>query len=148
MENKINHVNITSNVLKVEELTRLVTEASAGAISVFLGTTRDNFEEKKVVRLEYEAYEPMAEQQLLKVCHDIRSKWDVHHIAIVHRIGVVPVSEASVIVAISSTHRRESLEAVQYAIDTLKATVPIWKKEVYDDGSKSWKENQECAWKS
>jgi len=70
----------------------------------------------------------------------------VRHICIMHRLGVVPVREASVIIAISSAHRNDSLQAVQFAIDALKASVPIWKKEVYADGDCSWKENTECAW--
>merc|ERR1712110_584943 len=73
-------------------------------------------------------------------------KWpDLHHIGIYHRLGQVGPCEASVIIAISSAHRKESLEAVQFAIDELKATVPIWKKELYEDGSE-WKENKECFW--
>ncbi|MGH0169417.1 UNVERIFIED_CONTAM: hypothetical protein FKN15_073506 [Acipenser sinensis] len=93
------------------------------------GITRNSFEGKKVVELEYEAYIPMAQSEMKKICWDVRRKWpSVKHIAIHHRLGVVPVSEASVIIAISSPHRSESLEAVKYCIDTLKATVPIWKK--------------------
>ncbi|KAK2509259.1 hypothetical protein MC885_015658, partial [Smutsia gigantea] len=86
-------------------------------------TTRNNFEGKKVISLEYEAYLPMAENEVRKICSDIRQKWPVKHIAV-----LVPVSEASIIIAISSAHRAASLEAVSYAIETLKAKVPIWKK--------------------
>ncbi|XP_028399025.1 molybdopterin synthase catalytic subunit-like isoform X2 [Dendronephthya gigantea] len=127
------------------ETSSLVGSPSAGATSIFVGTTRDTFNGKRVVRLEYEAYEPMAKKELAKICQDIHKKWNVLKIAIVHRIGLVPISEASVVIAISSVHRKESLEAVQYCIDTLKATVPIWKKEVYDDGQSTWKENSDCC---
>merc|ERR1712117_649651 len=88
----------------------------------------------------------MAEKELQKLCERVRERWDVEKIAIFHRTGVVPLGEASVVIAISSAHRKESLEAVHFAIDDLKATVPIWKKEVYTDGTNSWKENKECPW--
>jgi molybdopterin synthase catalytic subunit len=87
----------------------------------------------------------MAIKELEKLCNQVRQKWDVLKIAIVHRIGEVPIGEASVIIVISSAHRRESLEAVHWAIDELKATVPIWKREFYEDGQTSWKQNSECC---
>ncbi|KAM6328137.1 molybdopterin synthase catalytic subunit isoform 2-T2 [Alca torda] len=96
---------------------------------VLLGTTRNNFEGKKVIHLEYEAYTSMAESEIKKICRDVRQKWpSIKHIAVHHRLGVVPITEASVIIAVSSPHRAESLEAVTYCINTLKASVPIWKK--------------------
>ncbi|XP_020615198.1 molybdopterin synthase catalytic subunit-like isoform X1 [Orbicella faveolata] len=137
---------ITPDHLHVDQVTDIVGAPSAGAISLFVGTTRDNFEGKTVVRLEYEAYMPMARSEMRKICKQVREKWDVIKIAIFHRIGVVPIGEASVIIAVSSAHRKNSLEAVQYCIDTLKATVPIWKKEVYEQGEPNWKENSECFW--
>lgn len=100
---------------------------------------------KKVLKLEYEAYTPMALKELQKLCDQVRQKWEVLKIAVVHRIGEVPIGEASVIIVVSSAHRRESLEAVHWAIDELKATVPIWKKEFYEDGETSWKKNSECC---
>lgn len=100
----------------------------------------------QVIKLEYEAYEPMAMKELRNVCSKVRSQWDVERIAIYHRLGTVPVAEASVVIAISSPHRRESLEATQFAIETLKRTVPIWKKEIYDTKESQWKENKECSW--
>lgn len=139
---------ITSDVLHVENVTVHVQCPSAGAISLFVGTTRDCFEGQTVVRLEYEAYVPMARSELRQICKQARERWNLVKIAIFHRIGVVPIGEASVIIAISSVHRKDSLEAVQFCIDTLKATVPIWKKEVYEQGAPVWKENKECQWKS
>ncbi|CAB3981281.1 molybdopterin synthase catalytic subunit-like [Paramuricea clavata] len=141
-------IKITENAISIEETSSLVGSPSAGATSIFVGTTRDSFKGKRVIKLEYEAYVPMAEKELAKICRDIRKKWNVVKIAIIHRIGLVPISEASVVIAISSVHRKDSLEAVQYCIDTLKATVPIWKKEVYDDGHSAWKENSECSTKT
>ncbi|KAK3098543.1 hypothetical protein FSP39_020482 [Pinctada imbricata] len=142
----MDHIDIVEDKLDVNHITNLVTSPSCGAVSMFIGTTRDNFDGKKVLRLEYEAYIPMARKKMTEVCDQIRQKWNVHSIAMLHRIGVVPVTEASIVIAVSSPHRKESLEAVQYAIDTVKAIVPIWKKEIYDDDSSTWKENKECEW--
>ena len=84
---------------------------------------------------------------MTNICDEIRSKWpDIMKIAIFHRLNVVPVKEASVVIAISSPHRQSSLESVQFAIDELKRTVPIWKKELYDNNAESWKANKECQW--
>lgn len=100
--------------------------------------------------MKYEAYDKMAEKMLSKICDDIREKWPaVKHIALYHRLGLVPIKESSVVIAISSPHRQDSLEAVQFAIDELKGTVPIWKKEIYGgkyQGTEMWKENKECGW--
>ncbi|XP_063066559.1 molybdopterin synthase catalytic subunit [Engraulis encrasicolus] len=142
-------IKLTHERLSSDAVSSSVTCPSCGAISLFIGTTRDNFEEKKVVQLEYEAYVPMAELEMKKICTSIRTKWpSVRHICIQHRLGVVPVTEASVIVGISSPHRVDSLEAVRFCIDTLKATVPIWKKEVYETEDPVWKQNKECLWSS
>ena len=141
---------ITDTPLDVMAILNSISDPSTGAISLFVGTTRDEFEGKKVIRLDYEAYIPMAEKKIKQLCDNIRSKWPgkIHHISIHHRLGRVEPTEASVIIAITSAHRKESLDAVQYAIDTLKATVPIWKKEIYgnDDSVPKWKENKECVW--
>ncbi|CAK4679732.1 unnamed protein product [Aphanomyces euteiches] len=137
-------IQVTPAPLDVNEAVDYVTDASAGGISTFIGTTRDTFQGKKVLHLEYEAYIPMANKELKAICTAIRQQWpSVVGIAMLHRLGVVPVKEASVIIAISSPHRRESLEAVAYAIDTLKARVPIWKLEKYEGDDRVWKENAE-----
>nr|XP_056704674.1 molybdopterin synthase catalytic subunit-like [Euleptes europaea] len=139
-------IKLSEDKLSADEVSALVVSPCCGAVSLFIGTTRNNFDGKKVKHLEYEAYAPMAEVELKKICTNIRLKWpSVRHIAIHHRLGTVPISEASVIVAISTPHRAESLEAVQFCINTLKTTVPIWKKEVYEE-EYSWKENKECFW--
>ncbi len=147
-------IKITSEPLETYNLQSLCGSAEAGAISTFIGTTRNHFNGKTVLRLEYEAYEPMAIKQLKLLCNELRVKWSspqsqsqppqqqLIKIVILHRLGVVAVGEASVMIAISSAHRKASLEACAYAIDTLKARIPIWKKEWYADGS-SWKQNTE-----
>ncbi|XP_071845183.1 molybdopterin synthase catalytic subunit-like [Apostichopus japonicus] len=139
-------IELTTSILSLDRATKFVTLPSCGAISVFIGTTRDNFNGKKVLHLEYEAYETMAVTEIRKICDQVIEKWDVTRVAVLHRLGHVPITEASVIISVSSPHRKESLEAVEYCIDTLKATVPIWKKEFYEEGDSSWKENKECSW--
>ncbi|KOB68192.1 Molybdopterin synthase catalytic subunit, partial [Operophtera brumata] len=121
----MDHLKLTVDKLLVDEISDLVSDDSCGAISMFVGTTRDNFEGKKVLRLEYEAYEPMALKAMKSICDEIREKWPaVHGIAMYHS---------------------ESLHAVSHCIDRLKGSVPIWKKEVYDSADGVWKENVECA---
>ncbi|XP_013413479.1 molybdopterin synthase catalytic subunit [Lingula anatina] len=143
------HLKVTDDRLSVEEITEIVTSPSSGAVSVFIGTTRDNFNGKKVNRLEYEAYIPMAESEMKKICKQIREKWpEVENIGMHHRLGYVPIKDASVIIAVSSPHRKDAIEATQFGIDTFKATVPIWKKEYYEDDSSVWKENKECCFAS
>jgi molybdopterin synthase catalytic subunit len=108
-------------------------------------TVRDNFEDKEVTRLEYEAYEDMALKEMEKLCVATRTQHPaITHVVVHHRLGIVPVGEASVIIAVSSPHRREAIEACHYTIDTLKATVPIWKKELYAEGEAAWKANKEA----
>ena len=105
-----------------------------GALCVFVGVVRDHNGGRRVLRLEYEAYEDMALTLLEGIAAEVRSRWRVTDVRIVHRLGRLEVGEASVAVAVASPHRREAFEACRYAIDTLKATLPIWKKEFYADG--------------
>lgn len=148
MEGAKSIVKLQQDKLNFDEILDLIVSPSCGAICTFIGTTRDNFENKKVVKLEYEAYEPMALKEMRNVCNRIRAMFKIEHIAIYHRLGEVPVSEASVIIAVSSPHRKESFCAVENAINSLKSSVPIWKKEIYDTGESEWKENKECPWSS
>ncbi|KAF3582111.1 hypothetical protein DY000_02035947 [Brassica cretica] len=119
-----------------------VSTPQAGAVATFSGTTRDTFEGKTVMELRYEAYVPMATRYLSSICASARSNWDIHKIAVAHRLGPVLVGETSVFVAVSSVHRGDGLDACEFLIDELKASVPIWKKEVYANGE-VWKENAE-----
>ena len=110
---------------------------------MFVGTTRDSFGGKSVIKLEYEAYEEMAIKELETICENIRGLWAVNKIAIIHRLGEVPIGEIGVAIAVSSTHRNNAIKSVEFAIDNLKTSVPIWKKEFYGDGTYLWKENCE-----
>ncbi|XP_070159163.1 molybdopterin synthase catalytic subunit-like isoform X1 [Polyergus mexicanus] len=146
METSKNFVKLQQEELNIAEIIDLVTFSNCGAISNFIGITRDNFENRKVIKLEYEAYESMALKEMINICTKIRAQWNIEGIAIYHRIGEVPISKASIVIAVSSSHREESLKAVEYAINALKASVPIWKKEIYEIGETQWKENKECTW--
>ena len=106
----------------------------AGGIDVFIGTVRNKTAGKNVVRLEFEAYEKMAISEMQKIADEACTKWPLLKMLIHHRVGILQVGEVPVIIAISSAHRAATFEACQWAIDTLKQTVPIWKKEVFDDG--------------
>ncbi len=112
---------------------------SCGALVMFSGTARDHAPGRDAVeRLEYEAYEEHVVPRLAEIAAKMRASWpDLGRIAILHRVGVVPVGESSVVVVVSSPHRPAAFEAARYAIDTLKATVPIWKRETWADGE-SW----------
>jgi molybdopterin synthase catalytic subunit len=110
------------------------TEAD-GAVIVFRGVARRFSRGRDVVHLEYEAYPEMAEKVMAQIGDEIKSRWPVSGIAIVHRTGVLGIGEASVAIAVAAPHRGEAFEAAQYAIDRLKGIVPIWKKEVWSDGS-------------
>ena len=129
-------VKITEAVLELATAGRVVTGVSGGT-DVFVGTVRNHTKGKAVIRLEFEAYEPMAEREMLKIGHEITKRWPVHSILIHHRLGRLEVEEIAVIIAVSAAHREAAFEACRYAIDTLKQTVPIWKKEIYD-GGEAW----------
>jgi len=135
-------IQIVDKNIDVVELLASVSVPEAGGIDMFLGTTRNHSKGKKVIRLEYEAYSPMALRMMSEIESEIRKRWNIQKISIVHRIGAVPVMEASVAIAVSAAHRKEAFEACRYAIDELKKRVPIWKKEIFEDGE-VWVENVE-----
>ena len=123
------------------EIAESVKAAEDGAAVVFDGFVRNNFKGQKTLYLEYEAYEAMAYAKMREIGAEIREKFPVHRIAIVHRLGRLEIGETSVLIAVSSAHRKEAFEACRYAIDTLKKTVPIWKKEYFAGGA-VWAEGE------
>jgi molybdopterin synthase catalytic subunit len=141
-EDLIEIVEEGSGRLDIARYVDHVRDLSAGAIATFEGTTRDHFAGRRVVELRYEAYAAMAQRRLGAILREARSRHALRRLAVAHRLGAVPAGEASVFVAASATHRADAMEACRYVIDELKASVPIWKKEVYDDGE-VWKENRE-----
>jgi molybdopterin synthase catalytic subunit len=129
---------ITFAPLSLEEAYQLADDPANGAIVLMSGMVRNQTDGKPVVALEYQAYEPMVLEVFKQIAAEIRQTWDVTRVVIHHRTGKLQVGEISVLVAIGCPHRSEAFAACQYAIDMLKHTAPIWKKEIWQDGSSSW----------
>ncbi|MFC5647634.1 molybdenum cofactor biosynthesis protein MoaE [Paenibacillus solisilvae] len=136
---------ITDEPLSVETITAQVIVAANGAALTFTGTTREWTKGQRTVRLEYEAYAPMALKTLEQIGNEIDEQWPGTLCAIAHRIGVVEIAEISVVIAVSAPHRDTCYEASRYAIERLKQIVPIWKREIWEDGSE-WKGHQQGPW--
>jgi molybdopterin synthase catalytic subunit len=126
--------SITRSPIPVARLLRAVADPGAGAVVVFLGTTRNRNVGRRVIRLEYEAFTHMAEREMRRLGAEARRRWRLRRVAMVHRIGVVPVGQASVGIAVSAGHRREAFVACHWLIDRLKEIVPIWKREHFPGG--------------
>ena len=126
--------SIVQTPITLDELASVVADPSAGAVVTFVGTTRETKRGRKVLRLEYEAYADMAVSEFEKIGAEAIERWDLCKVAIRHRIGVVPIGETSVAIAVSAPHRVEAIEACRYAIDRLKLVAPIWKKEYFEGG--------------
>lgn len=123
----------------IRALEAAVTTPAAGGVVTFAGVVRDNARGKRVRSLEYDAYPEMAERQMSEIAAEVARRWPECGLAIVHRIGPMAIGEASVVIIAACPHRAEAFEACRYAIDTLKSSVPIWKKEFYEDGE-AWVE--------
>lgn len=131
---------LTHDPIDVTAVRNAVASSTCGAVIVFEGTTRDTFADKQVTHLAYEAYEAMAIPAMAEIGAEVVAQWPGARIAIIHRLGEVPMGETSVVIAVATPHRADAYAASRYAIDTLKDRVPIWKKEHYQDGS-AWKSN-------
>jgi molybdopterin synthase catalytic subunit len=125
---------ITREPLSVELAVSEVNKSGNGGICTFTGTVRDNAEGKGVLHLEYDAYPAMAEKKLAEIASEIKDKWGLEDVSIVHRIGKLEIGEVAVVIAVGAPHRKEAFAACQYAIDRIKEYVPIWKKEYFEDG--------------
>ena len=130
-------VALVTEPIEIEPLAESVRTDAAGAVALFAGVVRSHHRGRQVDRLEYEAYGPMALQEMHRIAAEIRARWAVEGVAIVHRTGTIEVGETSVAVAVSAVHRREALEACAHAIDLLKESVPLWKKE-HAEGGGAW----------
>jgi molybdopterin synthase catalytic subunit len=127
---------VTEEPLSADAVVRAVTVPEAGGITIFLGVVRDNTAGRRVVALEYEAHVPMAEAKLKEIGEGLYARWPgVRQVVILHRIGRLAVGEASVAIGVSAAHRQDAFAACQHAIDTVKRIVPIWKRELFEDGS-------------
>lgn len=131
----MNEIKILNTQLSLDDCYNAVRTDSAGGICVFVGTVRNQTKDNKVLHLDFEAYESMAIKELSKIADAISEKWKIEKLCIHHGVGKLQVGDIAVIIAISSAHRKASFKACQYAIDTLKQTVPIWKKEFFEDGA-------------
>jgi molybdopterin synthase catalytic subunit len=138
-------VELVETPIELGSLYDAVRSKACGAIAMFVGTSREVHEGRPVLQLDYEAYEPMARQELRKLVDELRQLYPAAvGVAVVHRLGNVPLAEASVAVAVSTPHREEAFTACRWAIDTLKIRVPIWKRESYSDGQEPrWVANRE-----
>ncbi len=123
-------VAITERAIDLASVLRDIRTPGTGGIDIFIGTVRDNNDGKPVESIEYTAYIPMAEEMMRRIESEIRSRWPVEGVAIVHRIGLLRVGEVSVLTAAASPHRAASFEACRYAIERVKADLPVWKKEI------------------
>jgi molybdopterin synthase catalytic subunit len=127
-------IQLTREPLDRDALIAAVSHPGVGGVVVFEGVVRDNARGKQVRYLEYDVYEEMATPQIRVIITEAQRRWGVERIAVAHRFGRLEVGETSVIIVVASPHRSEAFEACRYIIDTLKATVPIWKKEVATNG--------------
>jgi molybdopterin synthase catalytic subunit/molybdopterin converting factor small subunit len=125
---------VTEEPLSLEAVAAEVADERAGGVATFTGTVRRQSRGREVTHLEYEAYAEMAEDVMARLAADLEARYDLCSIAIHHRVGRLEVGEASVVIAVSAPHRQDALAACKDAIDRLKETVPLWKKEVYEGG--------------
>ena len=116
-------------------------EGDSGAVVIFDGVARDNTKGRPTLYLEYEGYTEMALRTMEQICGEVHQKWPLNRVGVIHRLGRIEITESSVVIVVTSAHRRPAFEACQYAIDRLKKIVPIWKKEYFEDGA-VWVENE------
>lgn len=125
---------IVKTPISIEEITNKVIRNEAGAVTTFIGTVREFTYGKRTLSLEYQAYEKMAVKMLERIGQEIKEKWEDAKVAITHRIGKLEITEIAVVIAVSTPHRKDAYEANEYAIERIKQIVPIWKKELWEDG--------------
>ena len=127
-------IKITDKKLNLQDCTNFVQDGSCGGIVTFVGTVRNSTKNKTVTLLDFSGYQPMAIKEMHKIATKALAKFSIHKIAIHHAVGDLQIGAIPVIIAVSSAHRKAAFEACEFAIDTLKETVPIWKKEHFIDG--------------
>lgn len=127
-------IKITQKAIDVQRVIDTASSLRAGAVNVFIGTVRSTAHGKNVLWLEYEAYESMAVAEIKRIVDEASQRWPLLGFGISHRVGTLKPGEVSVVIAVSTPHRKDSFEACQFIIDNLKEKAPIWKKEVFEDG--------------
>jgi molybdopterin synthase catalytic subunit len=131
-------IEITEAPLDHAAITDSVRSHQAGAVCSFLGTVREMTGERRTSSLDYEAYPEMALKKMAELEAEARERWPLINVAIVHRVGHLELGEISIVIAVSCPHRGQSFEACRWLIDTFKEVVPVWKKEVWADGTEEW----------
>jgi molybdopterin synthase catalytic subunit len=134
---------ITREPIDISGLRARLLEGDSGAVVIFDGVARNNTKGRRTLYLEYEGYEPMALRTMNQIGREVQERWPINRIGIIHRLGRIEITESSVVIVVTSAHRRVAFEACQYAIDRLKKIVPIWKKEYFEDGA-VWVENADA----
>ena len=129
---------VTTEPLDPQPLVQAISRDESGAVVLFYGVARNESEGRRVRALEYDAYPAMAEKKLREVADEVRARWPVTGIGVLHRTGRLAIGEPSLLVAVSAAHRQEAFEACRYAVDRVKQIVPIWKKEIWEDGDGAW----------
>ena len=129
---------VTAEPLSVQQVSDLVKRPTDGAVVTFDGIVRNNFDGRPVRYLAYEAYAAMAEKKLAEIGAEVQQKFAIGEIAMVHRIGRLEIGESSIVIAVAAPHRHAAFEACAYAMDRVKAEVPVWKKEFFGDGADHW----------
>ncbi|MCY7359467.1 MAG: molybdenum cofactor biosynthesis protein MoaE [Rudanella sp.] len=127
-------ISLTSNPIDIASAYKYLQADGAGAIDLFLGVVRDNTQARPVDRLEYEAYDRMALSEMKKIADEACRRWNILKFVVIHRTGLLRIGEMAVLIGVSTPHRADAFDATRYIIDTIKQTVPIWKKEVFTDG--------------
>jgi molybdopterin synthase catalytic subunit len=128
------NIKISDKPLDISDCINWAMSPQCGGIDIFIGTVRNITNGKIVTQLQYEAYEKMALSEMKKIAEQALQTWTVEKVLIHHRKGILSIGEAAVVIAVSAPHRAAAFDACKYAIDTLKKTVPIWKKEIFEDG--------------
>jgi len=129
---------VTTEPLSVQQVNDLVKRPTDGAVVTFDGIVRNNFDGRPVRYLAYEAYAAMAEKKMAEIGAEVQQKFAIGEIAMVHRIGRLEIGESSIVIAVAAPHRHAAFEACAYAMDRVKAEVPVWKKEFFGDGADHW----------
>ena len=128
-------IAITEEPINTQAVIDSVQADEAGAINVFIGTVRNQTQAKPVTKLDFEAYDSMAVKKMQEIANQAVERWPIQKVAILHRKGSLQIGEGAVVIAVSNPHQKASFEACEYIIDTLKQVVPIWKKEIFEDGA-------------
>ena len=137
--------SIVREEINIEDLRRRSKDPHAGAVLIFCGDVRNHNQKKDVSFLEYEAHERMALKQIKKIIEHAQQKWELHKVEVIHRLGKLAVKDCSIAIAVSTSHRNDAYEASRYIIDTVKHSVPIWKKEHFVNGVSNWSEGCEAS---